>query len=137
MMKILKISLHSFVMVIINFTAILTGFLVFKFLRSSDQIYIQIPVALLLSILLFISWNWLIKILSLKRLFLKESQEFFLTFFASLLWSPLIFVPVHYLITGYLTSIGNIVAVLFLQIFINSIALSLTKLVCHMPINTE
>lgn len=136
-MKILRISLHSFVMVIINFTAIVTGFFVFKFLKFSDQISIQIPVAGLLSILLFISWNWLIKNLSLKRLSLKESQEFYLTFFASLLWSPLIFVPAHYLITGYLTSVGNIVAVLFLQIFINSIALSLTKLVCHIPINTE
>ena len=127
-MKVLRISLHSFILVLINLAAIIIGFLIFKLHKTANQITIQIPVAVVLSILLFILWNWLVKHLSFKRLYLEKLEDFLLIYVASLLWAPVIFVPIHYITQGYLTSIGNILALLFFQLPTNGLAVYTAKL---------
>jgi len=44
-------------------------------------------------------------------------------FVVSLLWAPLVFVPLHYFTQGYLTSIGNLLTLAVYQFPVNAIAL--------------
>ena len=52
-------------------------------------------------------------------------RDYVLVFLASLVFMPFIFTPAHWLGTGYLTSVGNLVAVGWFQAVANSLTLAL------------
>ncbi len=122
-MKILRILLHSFTLAVINICSILAGFGVYQLFKSYNQIVIQTPFAALFSIIAFLLWSLIIQRFSLGWLSLQGIKEFALTFFFALIWSPAIFVPLHYLGRGYLTSFGNIAGLWLYQIPSNFLAL--------------
>jgi hypothetical protein len=49
--------------------------------------------------------------------------EWFWTYLLALLWTPLIFVPLHSVTQGYLTSFSNIIATWLFQLPTNALAL--------------
>ena len=121
-MKAIRSILHGFVLLAANLFGILLGFVTYHALDAREQLGIQLPVGVLLSVVLYLAWVHLLRRLSLSRLILQNRREHVLAGLASLLWSPIIFIPLHYFTQGYLTGTGNIIAVAMFQIPVNAIA---------------
>jgi len=121
-MTVFRVAAHSFVLMAANFVGIIVGFMVYCALRPVDQIGVQLPIAILFSVLLFVAWVLLLRNLPFPQLCMQTNPEFVWTFVVSLLWLPVVFVPVHYVTQGYLTSAGNIISGLMFQIPVNAIA---------------
>jgi hypothetical protein len=64
-----------------------------------------------------------LRILPFSRLHLHSTAEKRWAFMASLAWGPVVFVPLHYFTQGYLTSVGNIAALIMFQVPVNAIAM--------------
>ena len=128
-MKLFRISLNSFILVIANIGAIYCGFIVYHLLKPANQIAVQLPIAVILSIAGYILWNLLLRINFFKKFTIKEKHEFIYIYFAALLWVPLVFVPLHYVSQDYLTSFGNIFAIWIFQLPVNLISIVVTFLI--------
>ena len=90
-------------LLIADLTGVIVGFIIYHFAKPANQLVIQIPVAVILSIVLFTIWVLLIRVLPFKNLRLRTQLEFVGVFVTALLWNPLVFVPLHYFTQGYLT----------------------------------
>jgi len=126
-MKTLRVFLHGFVLTLINIGSILVGFGIYHLLKPVSQIAVQAPSAAILCIIAFLLWGLLVRRLSAGNLSLRGRGEFARTFLLALLWSPTIFIPLHYIGRGYLTSFGNIRAMWLFQIPTNFLALGVVK----------
>lgn len=122
-MRILGICGHSLVLAITNLGAILVGFGVYHLLKPVNQVAVQVPVAAMVCIIGFLSWRFFIQRLSFKGFAQPSGGELVGVYLAALLWSPLIFVPLHYISQGYLTSVGNILGIWLFQIPVNLLVL--------------
>ena len=128
-MKVFRIGLHSLVLTLTDIVAILFGFWMYKLILIQlpvNQIAVQAPIALVFCVLAFAVWSWLVRRL-VNRLALRGRDEYLWTYVAALLWSPAIFVPMHYLTQGYLTDIGNIIGLWVFQSLANIAALALVR----------
>jgi hypothetical protein len=114
--------LHGLILVIANLAAILIGFLVYKAVRPVDQVVVQLLAGLALSVLLYSVWTVLAYKLPFRRLRLSSVAEFMWAYVVSLAWGPAIFVPLHYSTQGYLTSGGNLLALVSFQLPVNALA---------------
>ena len=128
-MKIIRIGLHSLVLTMTDIVAILFGFWMYKLVQIQwplDQIAVQAPTALIFCMLAFAAWSWLVRRL-VNLLALRGRDEYLWTYLTALLWSPAIFVPVHYVSQGYLTGMGNIIGLWAFQSLANVAALALAR----------
>jgi hypothetical protein len=107
-MKTARLLLHSFLLAVINIGAILIGFSIYRLFKPPHQVAFQAPVAALLSAAIFLPWSLVLRNLTRGRLSLRSISEMGGTWLLALLWSPVIFIPLHYLGRGYLTSWANI-----------------------------
>ena len=123
-MKAIRISLHSVALTVVDIAGIGGGAVVaYKALGVSNQVWLQLPCAIVLSLVLFAAWVFLLQFLGFRRLQFVGERELVACLAASLLWAPLVFVPLHYFTQGYLTSMGNLVALAGYQLPVNSLAL--------------
>ncbi len=123
-MKAIRIGLHSLALTAADMAGIAGGAMIaFKALGVSNQVWLQLPIAVVLSPVLFAAWAFLLQGLGFRRLQFVEAKELVACLAASLLWAPLVFVPLHYFTQGYLTSMGNLVALAGYQLPVNSLAL--------------
>lgn len=90
-------------------------------LKPVNQVAVQVPVAAMVSIIGFVSWRFFTRRLSLFAWL--SGGELAWVYLAALLWTPLIFVPLHYVSQGYLTSIGNILGIWLFQVPVNILAI--------------
>lgn len=121
-MKLFRILLHGLVLFVTNFIGIFAGLFVYNFVRPANQIAVQLPIAAIISIMLFLAWVLLIRRIHIMRsLVLCDVLGIFGAFIASLVWAPMIFVPLHYFTQGYLTEAGNLAAILLFQLPVNFI----------------
>ncbi len=97
-----------------------------------NQILVQVPAALFFCLLAFIVWSWLVK-LFLDRLVLRQRSEYLLVYVGALLWGVVIFVPLHYVTQGYLTSLANVLGLWAFQIPANLAVLALTRFAARFP----
>jgi len=67
-------------------------------------------------------------VLRLRRLQPVGSTELGVCLALSILWAPLVFVPLHYFTQGYVTSVGNLVALVLYQLPVNLLALFVPSL---------
>jgi hypothetical protein len=67
---------------------------------------------------------WLVLFRKFNRL--KVEYDFILVFLLAFPCTAIVFVPVHFLVTGYLTGIGNIAAIGAYQIPMNALALAIS-----------
>jgi hypothetical protein len=121
-MKALRVGLHSLLLLLADFAGILAGFLAYKTL-DFPQMTIQLPVAVAVSLLLFLLGSVLLPVFGGKPLRLSDLKELLLVFVFSATFAPAVFVPLHFLTQGYLTASGNLVVLAFYQIPVNLIAL--------------
>ena len=128
-MKFLRVALHSLVLVLADIGGIAIGALAaFHILGVPNQVWLQLPLAVVLTPAGFCGWILLLRVLGWKPLLPAGAKELQACWVASLVWAPLVFVPLHYLTQGYLTSLGNLVALAMYQLPINALALFLCSL---------
>ncbi len=120
-MKVFRVILHSFILSMVNIISILFGFGVYHFFMDYNQLSIQVPVGAVFSIIVFISWVIILKYKGVSWLLLESRLEPLLILLLSLAWLPVIFIPLHYLTQGYLTTFGNIYVHWIFQIPVNLI----------------
>ncbi len=121
-MKALKMVVHGLGLAGINLGSVLLGFAFYRVLRPASQLVAQLPVAVAVSIVGFVLWYQLslVRLGDRARLRGWELVQVYLT---ALLWNPLIFVPLHYLGTGYVTAFSNVTAFWAFQLPVNAVAL--------------
>lgn len=122
-MKPIRILLHGFVLLVVNLVGVIGGFAMYYALGTKDQFATQLPVAVVLSIVLFVAWSVLFSKVPFRNLRLKGNGEYLLTGICSLLWNPIVFIPLHYFTQGYLTGGGNIISLAAFQIPVNAVAI--------------
>jgi hypothetical protein len=122
-MRTLRLLLHSLILTVVNIFTILLAFGIYHLIGKNHQIAIQAPIAALLTIVSFLLYNLIIQRLFPERLRLREKTELGGIFFLALLWSPTLFVHLHYIGRGYVTSLANIWALWLFQIPTNFLAL--------------
>lgn len=126
-MKTFRLLLHSFVLALTNIACIIVGFGIYQLFRPVNQIAIQAPSAAFICIVVFSLWSWSVQRLAGQSLSLRGKEELAGTFVLALLWSPTIFIPLHYIGRGYLTSFANIWATWLFQVPTNILALLTVK----------
>jgi hypothetical protein len=123
-MKMIRVGLHSLVLAVADIAGIAGGAMAaFRILGVANQVALQLPIAVLLSVGCFWAWIYSLQVLRLRKLQFVSTGELGTSFVLSFLWAPLVFVPLHYFTQGYLTSIGNLVALAFYQLPVNGLAL--------------
>lgn len=120
---ILRIALHGGVLTAINLASVIAAFGVYYFLRPVHQLLVQAPLAALFSVLAFTFWVWLIAWFSISALRIRTRGEWGGIYFTALVWTPLLFVPLHLITQGYVTSFGNILATWAFQAPVNLVVL--------------
>ena len=126
-MKTLRLLLHGFVLAFTNIACIIVGFGIYQLFRPANQIAIQAPSAAFLCVVVFSLWSWSVRRLTGQILSLQGRGEFAGTFLLALLWCPTIFIPLHYIGRGYLTSFANIWATWLFQVPTNILTLLAVK----------
>ncbi|MHB9031076.1 MAG: hypothetical protein ACYC9O_20095, partial [Candidatus Latescibacterota bacterium] len=97
-------------------------FLVWMPFEGVNQLAVQTPAAALISVAIIVFWmRFLMRYLP--DWALQERREYALAYLAAFFWNPLIFTSIHYVTEGYLTSLGNILALAVFQLPVNFIAL--------------
>jgi len=126
----IRVITHSLLLVLADLAGIGGGALAaFWIPRMPNQVWLQVPIAVLLSVGFFLVWLIAVRTLRIKALWPVGTGESWTWLAASLLWAPLVFVPLHYFTQGYLTSLGNVVALAFYQLPVNALALAAGRLV--------
>jgi len=125
--RILRVCLHGVVLAVGCLASILVGFGCYHLLRTTwpvNQLLIQVPVAVLTLILGFTAWYMLIsRTPRLQGFRLVGWMEFIAVYIVSLVFTPLIFLPLHYLTQGNISSLDNILSILYFQLPTNFITL--------------
>jgi hypothetical protein len=124
-MKIVRVGTHSLVLVAADLVGIVGGaLLAFRVLGVANQVWLQLPLAVVLSVSGFCVWVLLLEGLQWSGLRLGGLKERLACFGLALLWAPLVFVPLHYLTQHYWTSPGNLLALALYQLPVNALALA-------------
>ena len=129
-MTLLRVCLHSFVLTITDLGTIILAFGFYSLLRSImsvNQRVVQGSIAAIFCIIIFALWSLVVTRLPTKTLSLQGNRELVWTYFAALLWVPVIFIPLHYITQGYFTSFGNIIAIWLFQIPVNLFTMLISR----------
>ena len=128
-MRTLVILLHSLVLTLTNMGAILMAFGIYQVIllfTPVNQRAVQTPLAIVLNVLIFLGWIWFID-----RFFrnyrLNKSSDYYLVYFTAGVWNPIIFIPLHYLTQGYMTSFANIIVLWMYQVLVNVPVLAISR----------
>ncbi len=124
-----KLILNAAMVSVLNLASFLVGFFIFRMSGSGDQRLIQGTAAFLIAVTLVVVW------LVVFRKFNRLNVEFdyIRVFLLAFPCVAVIFVPVHFVVTGYLTGIGNIIAIGFYLFPMNALALAIAAaIIRHM-----
>lgn len=119
-----RIVLQGLVLAILNLCGVIVGFLLLYRIPVVTRIPLQAGFAVVFTIVVSALWTLLAS-----RLAVHESSEMAWSVLASMTWSVVLFVPLHYVMSGYLTSFRNIMIMWFFQLIVNSLALLATRLI--------
>lgn len=118
----MPLIINSLVLTLVNLGSILLGFATYYLSGSDNQIAIQVVSACVFSILLFMLWHYL-SFRFLKKVIIDDKVNLILVYFLSLVWTPIIFIPLHYITQEYLTSWDNINGIWMFQVPTNALLL--------------
>ncbi len=122
-MKAFRILLHGIALLASNLAGIVIGFFACALMGAKNQVAAQLPIAVVVSIGLYLSWVLVLRLRPFRSIRLHGGREYCSAGVASLLIGPLVFLPVHYLTQGYLTAAGNLLAFAVFQIPVNAICI--------------
>ena len=123
-MKFLPVPLHGLMLTVVNVGAVLVGFAFYKFSGISHQLAAQVPAAVLVSVVGFALCCVLARRVGGERLSLRGPSAYVGTYVVAFAWLPALFVPLHYVTQGYLTSFANIYYTWLFQAPTNALALA-------------
>lgn len=126
----MKNIFYGLLLSLVNLISIILGFIFYYLFETPNQIEIQLPIAVLLSCLFFTMSVFLL-IKSKKEISMSAFSVIRIYLF-SMLWTPVVFVPLHYVTQGYLTSMENILYTWFFQAATNILVLAMSKLIIEM-----
>lgn len=118
----MKEFINSLIMTLTNLGSILLGFAIYYVSGSKNQIAVQVVSACILSILIFMFWHYL-SYRFFRKSVMENKKSLALVYFLSLVWTPIIFIPLHYITQGYPTSWDNINGVWMFQVPTNALLL--------------
>jgi hypothetical protein len=118
--------LHGLALAAINVGAVLAGFAFYKVSGVESQLAVQLPVAVLISVVAFALGSALARRLGGERFRLRGVSAHVWTYFFAFAWLPALVVPLHYLTQGYLTSFANVYYTWLFQAPTNVAALAAT-----------
>ncbi len=124
-MKVARIGLHALFLGMVNLFSILAGFGLYALFKPVNQILVQLPAALFLTLAIYLLFSALLPRLNWPEIMLRGRAEFVWVFASALLVMPLIFYPLHYLTQGYLAHFSNVLSTWAFQIPANALALFL------------
>ncbi|MCK9997251.1 MAG: hypothetical protein KAH56_13330 [Candidatus Krumholzibacteria bacterium] len=116
-----KLILNATVVSVLNLASFVIGFFIFRMSGSGEQRLIQGASAFLIAVTLVVVW--LVVFRKFNRL--KVEYDYIRIFLLAFPCTAVIFVPIHFVVTGYLTGIGNIVAIVFYLFPMNALALAI------------
>ncbi len=116
--------LHGLVLCFLNGFGIVMGFRAWEASGAANQISVQVPVALLITVLGFLAWAGVSSRREGPASGLRGARALVVIFVASLVLAPAFFIPLHRLVAGYWTAASNITAGWLFQAPANLIALA-------------
>ena len=122
-MKSVSNAIHGLILCSANLISIVIGFFVYLSLGFGNQIVVQVPIATLLTFILFLMWAFFLRLIPTQILKFPSAKDFSWIFIASLAWGPITFIPLHFTTQGYITGIGNIIGLFMFQLPVNLIVL--------------
>lgn len=120
--KTLRILAHGLVLTLANLGGVVLGFVVFYRILVHERIPLQLGTAAGFTVLAFLVWRYLVGRLA-PHFWLVGRDEFAWAYVVAPIWTAVVFVPVHYVLTGYVTSPANILMVCAFQFPANALAL--------------
>lgn len=123
-----RIILNSIVLALINLLGILVAFGVYKIVLTMypiNQQLLQAPLAILLSAAFFVLWGFVIK-RHLPKMIWQMRSEMIWIYLGAMIWGAALFVPLHYVSQGYMTSLVNIIVLWIFQVMVNVFVLLVT-----------
>lgn len=122
-MKNLKLIINSFVLTFFNIFSIIFSFGIYKMVfQSYDQKVVQLFISLTLTTLGILFWG-VFSAKFLKKQFIGRKYHLAWVYLLSFVWAPIIFVPIHYITQGYLTTGDNLLSIWLFQIPTNFLTL--------------
>jgi hypothetical protein len=128
-MKFARYLLHGLVLAAVNVGAVLVGFAVYKISGAGYQLAVQIPVAVAISVAAFGLWYVIVVRATFGRAALGRLAAYVWTYALAFGWLAALFLPLHYVTQGYLTSFANIYYTWAFQAPTNALALAAAYLV--------
>ncbi len=120
-MHTVKLILNATMVAVLNLASFVIGFFIFRISGSGEQRLIQGTAGFLIAVTLVVIW--LVVFRKFNRL--NVEYDYIRVFLLAFPCAALVFVPIHFVITGYLTGIGNIVAIGFYLFPMNALALAI------------
>ena len=117
-----RVLVHSLVLAVSNICAILAGFVVYVLTRPADQLEVQIPVAIAMTLVLFSVWCLVTQRGAWTGLRFERAIEGLWVYVAAFPWAWVLFVAVHHTTQGYLTSWRNVAMLAAFQAVVNVVA---------------
>ena len=114
-----RLILNAAMIGVLNLASFVIGFFIFRLSGSGEQRIIQGTAAFLVAVALVVVW--LVVFRKFNRL--KVEIDYIRVFLLAFPCAAVIFVLVHFVITGYLTGIANILAICAYQFPMNVLAL--------------
>jgi len=116
-----KLILNATMVGVLNLASFVIGFFIFRMSGSGEQRLIQGTAGFLIAVTLVVVW--LVVFRKFNRL--KVEYDYIRVFLLAFPCATVVFVLVHYVVTGYLTGIGNIVAIGAYLFPMNALALAI------------
>ncbi len=114
-----KIFISAFSVSLYNLVSGILGYACYNLFGGENQLAVQVPVSLLSGILLIVVWVVYFQ----KINGLQSDRDFLAVLLLAFPVAAVLFTGVHYFVTGYLTSWGNIVSLVMVQFVENTFGL--------------
>lgn len=124
-----RLIVHGLVLALANLVGLYLGMIALGAFGRGDQLTTQLPVAIVASVLGFGLWVWIVNRATSARLRYRGREDGGWTYVIALPLAAIIFVPLHFVTQGYLTSLSNILALWMFQLGTNAIAVGVAALV--------
>lgn len=122
--SIARILIHGLILAVADIGGVVAGFVLFYRIPVNERIPFQLATALVFVVAAFLIWKLLVDCY-FPRIALAKRGELVWVWLASPVLLAVVFVPVHYVTSGYVTKLANIALGCGLALPANAAALSL------------
>jgi hypothetical protein len=107
-LKIIRVLLNSLLLSLIIVGSLLLSYLFCLKFLAPEQLSFQTPIAVVLSLALYLLWSWLGQKSALRRVGLQTRKQFLVAYLVSFLWTPFILIPLQFAVRGVVPTPADI-----------------------------